>query len=116
MRPVRPYGDGMELESEARGVELRVEVAGVLRPLHRPSDGPDPFVHDRRNAVPHDSKAAIELERSGGEETSAFEDPFFDEHEPMINQSPKAGHALGSSDGRERHFLDKNLARHLDGG
>src|SRR6202790_5572510 len=116
MPPVRSNGDGVELEGQPHGVQFWVEMAGLLRSLHSPSDSADPLMHDRGNAVAHNAQAAVEFERSGGEEASALEDSFFDEDQPMINQSPKPRHALGSSDGRERHFLDKNLGSHFNGG
>jgi len=116
MRPVRSNGDGVELEGQARGVEFWVEVAGLLRSLHRASDGANPFVHDCGYSVAHHTKAAVELKRGGGKEASTLEDSFFDEHQPVINQRPQTGHALWRGDSRERHFFDKNLARHLDRG
>src|SRR5580704_5851951 len=115
MRPVRPYGDRVKLEGEAFRVEFCVEVASFLRPLYRTSDRANPFVHDLRNAVAHDSQPAIEFKRSSGKKASAFENSFFNEDQPMINQRPKSRHALGSADGRTRHLIDENLARHFNG-
>lgn len=116
MRPMRTNGNRVKLEGEARRVQFRVEVAGVLRPLHRASDSANPFMHDRGNAVAYDSQPAIELERSRCKKASTFENSFFDEDQPMIDQRPQSGHALGSGDGRARHLVDENVPSHFDGG
>jgi len=116
MRPVRPNGDGVKLEGEALCVEFCIEVASFLRPLYRASDRANPFVHDLGNAVAHDAQPAIEFKRSSGKKASALENSFFDEDQPMINQRPKSRHALGSGDGRARHLIDENLARHFNRG
>lgn len=78
--PVRPNSDRVELEGEARGVELRIEVTSFLCAFYRAGDRTDPFVHDRGNTVAHDSKSAIELERSSGKKASALENSFFDKN------------------------------------
>src|SRR5271167_1436645 len=116
MRPMRTNGNRVKLERKARRVQFRVEVAGVLRPLHRASDSANPFVHDRGDAVAHDSQPTVELERSSGKKASTLENSLFDEDQPMINQGPKPGHTLGSGDGWPRHLIDENLASHFDGG
>jgi hypothetical protein len=116
MRPVCADGDGVKLESETRGVQLRVKMSGLLRSLHSAGDSADPFVHDGCNAVAHDAEAPIKLERSSGEKASSLEDSFLDERQPVINQRPQARHAFRRSDGRERHFIYENLAGHFNSG
>src|SRR5580704_11918970 len=115
MRPVRAYGDRVKLEGEVLRVEFCVEVASFLRPLYRTSDRANPFVHDLRNAVAHDAQPPIEFKRSGSKKASALENSFFNEDQPMINQRPKPGHALGGGYSRARHLIDENLARHFNG-
>jgi len=115
MRPVRANGDCVKLEGEAFRVKFCVEVASFLRPLYRSSDRANPFVHDLRNAVAHNSQPAVELERSSGKKAAAFKNSFFNEDQPMINQRPKSRHPLGSGNGRARHLIDENLARHFNG-
>ena len=99
MCPVRADGDGVKLEGEARGVELRVKVAGFLRFFRGAGDAGNPFSHDGGDAVADDTAAAVELEGSGGEKTSALEDTFFHQDKPAIDQSPQARHSFGSGDG-----------------
>ena len=72
--------------AEARGVELRVVVARLLCFSYRSANAGDPFAHDGGDAVAHDTEASIEFERSSGEEAAALEHPFFDEHQPVIDQ------------------------------
>ena len=116
VRPMRPNGDRMKLEGQARGVKLWVEVAGLLRSLYRAGDGADPFVHDRGDAVAHHSQPPIELKRSRGKKTPAFENSFFDKNQPVIKQRPEPGHTFGRGNRRARHLINKNLASHFDGG
>jgi hypothetical protein len=115
MRPVRAYGDGVKFERETGGVEFRVQVAGFLRFLHGGCDATNPFVHDFGDAVAHDAEAAIEFKRCRGEEAAALENSFFDENQPVIDQSPQTRHAFWRGDRRQRHLIDKNLARHFNG-
>src|SRR5271170_3149658 len=115
MRPVRSNGDGVKLEGKAFRIEFCVEVASFLRSLYRTSDRANPFVHDLRNAVAHNAQSAVEFERSSGKKASAFENSFFDEDQPVINQRPKSRHALRSGDGGARYLIDENLASHFDG-
>ncbi len=100
MRPVRADGDRVKFEGEASRIEFRVEVTSFLGFFHGAGDAGNPFVHDFGNAVSHDTTAAVELEGSGGEKATAFEDAFFHQDEPAIEQGPQARHALGSGDGR----------------
>ncbi len=100
MRPVRADSDGVKLEGEPRGIELRVKMAGFLRLLYSTGDAGNPFVHDGGDAVSHDTATAVELERSGGEEAAAFKDSLFHQHQPAVEQSPQARHSFGSGDGR----------------
>jgi hypothetical protein len=113
MRPVRADGDGMDLEGEARGVEFRVEVAGFLGFFNGTGNTGDPFAHDLDNAVANNSQSAVVLKRRGREEAAALENSFFDKRQPVIDQGPQAGHARGRGNGRQRHFVDENLAGHL---
>lgn len=108
-------GDGVEFEGEAGGVELGVDVAGFLRFVDGAGDGADPFVHNFGDAVAYDAEAAVEFERSGGEEAAAFKDAFFDEDEPMIDQRPEARDAFGGGDGGASDFVDEDLAGHFYG-
>ena len=114
MRPVCADRDRVKLESEALGVKLRVEVASLLRSLNRAGDSANPFVHDRRDAVAHDSEPAIELERSSGKKAPTFENSFFDKNQPVINQRPQPGHTFWRGNSRARHLIDENLASHFN--
>ena len=114
-RPVRAHGDGMNFEGQACGINLGVQVPGFLGFVDCAGDGGNPFVHDRRDAVANCTTPAVKLKRGRAEKTAPREDAFFDQNQPLLQQTPQAGHAFGRSDGRPGNFLNKNRACSFDG-
>src|SRR5919197_5843382 len=63
--PVRPQLEGVKLEGELHGVDLRVELPRVLRLRDGAQEHGEPLLHDFRYAVAHRARAAVELRRGG---------------------------------------------------
>src|SRR5258708_1924551 len=114
--PVRTHGHGMNLESQACGIDLGVEVPSLLRLVHGTRDDRNPFVHDRRDAVVNRATPAIELKGGGAEEAASGKEAFFNQNQPLLQQAPQTRHSLGCSEGRPRNLLYENRARCFDRG
>jgi len=115
VRPMRAHGNAMDFVYEAGRVHRGADVAGFLRLLHGPGEDINPLTHDRGDAIADHAALTVKLKRSGAEETAAAKSAFLHQHQPLIDQAPETRQAPWRSDGRARHFVDKDLAGHFNG-
>src|SRR5215213_8979280 len=112
--PVRAEFERIEFESELSGVDVFVQVPGVLRLDDRVAQRSEPLLHDLCDAIADRSGAAVKLRRHRRKETAAAKYPLLHVRKPDVTELPETRQALRRIKSGLDDFVNEDHARRFD--
>src|SRR4051812_46241768 len=113
-RPVRPHAEGVQLECELLGIRVVGEVTGLAGIGDGRLERHEPFAHEPGDLVAHRPGPAVELDRSGDQETATAENLALHVVEPCVREGQDLLDAAIDIGGPD-HLVDEHAASRSNG-